>query len=350
MKSIDKKFNTKILIYFVLLIVFWIAFIYFISKAIIVNKNDIVKYTEKSNIDYKVQLKKNDFYDTDYLDKGMAYVAKLIDKINVSFNYNFNVNKKSDIEFSYKVLGKLIISSQTNSNIFYEKEYVLKDTVKNEINASNSFTIKEDIDIDYTFYNNIVNDFKSKYAVNTDNRLEVYLIVDENSKKTNSYLLANNNRSVLTIPLSQQEININLDNQNVDNEKTIASKTKFTVGNYEYVLISGVLLVFILILSIVLLRRLIIILNKNTSKYDRKVGRILRGYDRIIITVKTRPDMDDYNVIKVDDFQELIDARDNVKEPINYYVIEEHKKSLFYVIHNDNLYLFEIKSSDFDGE
>ena len=60
--------------------------------------------------------------------------------------------------------------------------------------------------------------------------------------------------------------------------------------------------------------------------------------------------MDDYNVIKVDNFQELVDVRDNTKEPINYCVITEHQKCEFFVINDNNLYFYIVKAVDFDEE
>jgi len=58
---------------------------------------------ESSNLDYKVYLKENDFYDTPYLTKDMAYIASLIDTINIDFNYLFSIDTISNMDFSYGI-------------------------------------------------------------------------------------------------------------------------------------------------------------------------------------------------------------------------------------------------------
>ena len=46
-------------------------------------------YEEKSNLDYKVYLKENQFYDTPYLPKDKKYISALINYIDSSFSYTF---------------------------------------------------------------------------------------------------------------------------------------------------------------------------------------------------------------------------------------------------------------------
>ena len=82
----------------------------------------VLHYTEKSNIDYKVSLKANDFYEEKTLPKDKIYIASLIDKVNIDFNYLFNINDKVDIDFDYSIIGKLTIND-TSGKEFYSKEY-----------------------------------------------------------------------------------------------------------------------------------------------------------------------------------------------------------------------------------
>ena len=70
-----------------LLIIFVILFSFFVNKAFIYNSEKRIKYYENGNIDYKVNLLENDFYDKPYLDKNMMYVSNLIKNINIDFKY-----------------------------------------------------------------------------------------------------------------------------------------------------------------------------------------------------------------------------------------------------------------------
>ena len=103
------------------IVIFVIAFslcLFLASKSFEYEDTKVVKFRENNTIDYKVYLKENEFYDTPYLDKGMIYVASLIDKIQLSFNYDFDIDTNVDLDFNYKVLGDLVISSVNGATNF----------------------------------------------------------------------------------------------------------------------------------------------------------------------------------------------------------------------------------------
>ena len=345
----DLNDKTKVVVNILLVVIFSLASIYSIYMSFAVAKDEVVKYSEKGNIDYKIHLKKNDFYEKPVLDKGMVYVASLIDKIAIDYNYVFDISKKANIDYTYKIVGKLVISSQSNSNIFFEKEYDLTDEFSESIEDKNQITINKGVDINYTYYNSLANKFKSNYAVNTSSYLEVYLKVNEKSKDTKKLNLNNESKTTLTIPLSEQEVSIRLNNENVNKEKVITVDSKFTIIDYVYIFVSIVFGVITIILVVFLIKN-IKNFTKDISNYDKYISRILRGYDRIIVNIKTKPNTKDYNVIKVENFDELIDVRDNVKEPIKYYIIEEHKKCEFFVTNDNDLYLLTVNAKDLDEE
>ena len=64
------------------------------------NKGFFVTYKEDSDIDYKVYLKQNDFFEENYLDDNNRYIASLIDYINATFKYNILMEDK-DVDFKY---------------------------------------------------------------------------------------------------------------------------------------------------------------------------------------------------------------------------------------------------------
>ena len=341
------SFNFRIVFISILEVIFIAALAISISKSYSIIKSEVIKYTEKSNIDYKVYLKDNDFYNTKYLDKGMAYVASLIDKININYNYKFNINTKSYIDFKYKVYAKLQIVSQNNSKIFYENEYELINENNESMRNNTSYALDVEVPIDYDYYNSLANNFKSKYAVNTNSYLKVYLKVNELNSNNNAYELNEENVTILTIPLSEQEINIGLDEQIVNNDKKIVTESKFKIGENKYLLTDLVLFIAIIVLGIQLFKSLFKISDK-VSDYDKYVNRILRGYDRLIVNVKTSPNLNDYNIVKVESFEELVDLRDNVKEPIRYHVITKHQKCEFFITNHNDLYLYVVKAIDLD--
>ena len=347
-KKIYLSFNARVAINILLVIIIVILLITSSFLSFSITKPQIISYNDKSSIDYKVYLKKNDFYETEYLNKGMAYVASLIDKINIKYKYNFNVNEDSDIDLKYKVVAKLVISSQNNTKIFFENEYVIAKEEVAEIRNEKEYLLNKEVIIDYDYYNDLVNKFKSNYAVNTTSYLEVYLQVKEESKETNDYILNNQTRTILTIPLSEQELNIGLDEKFVNDSKQLISDAKVIIGDIKFLIIDAILLILLAIYLIKLYKRISVLFSKKTN-YDKYVNRLLRGYDRLIVNVRTAPNLEDYNVIKVESFEELIDMRDNVKEPIRYFVITEHQKCEFFITNHNDLYLYVIKSADLNN-
>lgn len=348
-----KHFYRRFLFFSLLFAVAIFTFIIIFNNAVSLKKSEMVTYKESGSIDYKIYLKENDFYDTPFLEKNMAYIASLIKRIDINYNYNFYVDKESNIDFKYSIIGNLKISSQNNSNTFFEKKYVLKELKTDEMINKNNFVINDDISIDYDYYNTLANKFKSMYAVSADSFLEVYLQVEEKNKDNNSYKLFNTNKILLKIPLSQQEVNINLDGENIDKENKVAVDTNIKIKSKFLLFISSICMLVIVILFIkiiIMTIKLFKILKYGYTPYEKYVNKILRCYDRIIVNVSTLIDPDSYNTIKVTNFQELVDVRDNVKEPINYYVMEEHKSCVFYLIHNNDLYLYLISEEDIKEE
>ena len=339
------KIKKKMILNIIVLLILFGCLIYAFSKSFLITKSNTVTYNEKSNVDYKVYLKDNNFYDKSYLNKGMAYVTSLIDNIKIKYNYTFDSTIESDLDIKYKIIGKLVIASQNNSKTFYEKEYDLSKEIIDEMVNEKSYIIDRDVEIDYQYYNNLANEFKSNYAVNTTSRLEVSLHVEETNKESNSYELNSINNVVLSIPLSEQEINISLDNTNLNNSKNIVLHKKIVVKDISFVIISAFIILMIIFTFISLIEKIYLLTQKNLSAYDKHIRRILLGYDRIIVNVMNIPNKDDYNLIEVENFQELVDVRDNTKEPINYHVIKEHSMCEFFVINGDNLYLYEVNAS-----
>ena len=324
------------------------ALVYSGFKTFYITDNETISYHENSKIDYQVHLKENDFYDTPYLNKGMAYIASLIDKINIDFNYMFYSNKTNSIDIYHKAVAKLVIASQNNDKVFYENEYELAGKEVENIVDKYEYDLNESVVIDYDYYNNLANEFKNKYAVATNSYLEVYLQVDE-VRNNKSHSLINESKTILTIPLSHREINIGLKETTVDTKNHVISKAKLAIENEMFIYCDLVILIIILILIIRLIKKIHLIIN-NKNKYDIFVNKLLRSYDRIIVNVKTAPSFNDYNVIKLDSFQELIDVRDNVKEPIQYYIITEHQKCEFFCTNHDDLYLYVVKAVDLEKE
>lgn len=330
---------------FVILLTFGLILLF---KSLSFTQQKVINYNEKSNLDYRVYLKENDFYETPYLGKNMLYIASLIDKINIDFNYNFTSSENIYLDFNYNIIGKLVISDSEEKNTYYEKEYILLNDKKVSMENSNSQIINENIVIDYDYYNNLANNFKMTFGVNTTSNLIIYLSI--NKTGNDSQTMNNNSLMLIKIPLSEKAINIKMDYKEIDNSSTILSASYITIDNLVYITASIIFIILSIVAFIKCIRLISLAIPNNKNIYDKYVNRLLIEYDRLIVETSTQPLFDNKEIIKVEKFQELLDVRDNLKLPITYYSITKHQKCYFYISTGDKVYLHTIKAVDLENK
>lgn len=333
------KKSVKIIFYIILFIVFVVLGINLILKSFNIQSEKSINYKEQSNLDYKVYLKKNDFYEEDYLGKDMLYIANLIDNIKINLNYNFDIDEKTDIDFVYDVIGKIVISDETGKNSYFEKSYVLQKEKTLKMSSNNHYNINENIDIDYNYYNNLANDFKMSYGLNPNSNLIVYFrISKKDSNNSENVILNSSSLMSVTIPLSEKSVNIKMDYKDIDETSKLISKSDILLENI-ITLILGIILVIVSLIFMIKSMRLLNLSGKKKSEYEKYISKLLREYDRLIVETSTGPIMDNKEIIDIDKFEELLDVRDNLKLPIMHYTIKENEECCFYINYENSIYL-----------
>ena len=343
--KLPKNFNKKFFMFAFLIILLSFFAAFFLKRCYAIVGEENVTFQENSNLNYKVYLKPNNFYEKDYLDKDMVYIASLIDKIDIDFNYVFKIEKKNYIDFDYDIIGKLVISDKSKGKVFFNKEYVLLENTKESVFVDEVHQINKNISIDYGMYNSLANQFRSQYGVDASCNLIIYLNVHEKNVNQNNFVLNNNSAMSLTIPLSERSVNISMDYNEVNKISKLVRDSEFVITNYLY-LVCGIVCLLILLIIIVKFVKLILRLRVKRSKYDRYVGRLLREYDRLIVETSTMPILEGKHIVEISKFQELLDVRDNLKLPIKYCVVKAHKMSYFYISYEEEVYLFVVLSNN----
>ena len=117
----------QILLISLFVIVFAIA-IFLLYGGLSNDRKMILKYTENNNINYKVYLKDNDFFDTPYIDQGKTYITSLIDYIHIDFNYNINFDNKVKSDLKYHIVAT-IESNKSDNEVgnYWTKNYNVTD-------------------------------------------------------------------------------------------------------------------------------------------------------------------------------------------------------------------------------
>lgn len=340
-------YKTRLMTHSLTFIALFILTILFLQGTFGVVASKNINYNETSNLDYKVYLKENNFYDTNYLGKNKVYIANLIDNIEVNFRYNYSIEEPTNVDFNYSIVAKLTIDDGTSKNNYFEKEYVLLSNKKQELNAGTNYNLNEKVNIDYAYYNGLANSFKQQYGVDTTSNLTVYLKVNKKTDIENAQNAYENSTMYVKIPLSEKAINIELNYQDINNSNYIIQGTDSKVDNIIFGVLATITLIASLIFAVQIIRLLNLLRGKK-SIYDKYVEKILNEYDRLIVENGTGPNLNDCKVIKISKFEELLDVRDNLKLPIMYYVVTKHTKCCFYIKHNDDLYLLTIKAVDLE--
>lgn len=350
-KNIKKE---NLLLRFSLCMLFFCLFVIigfkFIINSLSINSDEKLHFQEKGNVKYSVCLKDNDFFEDECLDSNMSYVASLIKNISFDFNYQFNGNFDNLVSsVDYEVVAKLIIENNDTKTKYYEKEYVLTPKTSDSIkNNGTLYNLDKKINIDYEYYNNIATNFKSQYGVDSQSYLEVYLNTYNNVNSKYKDIPTSAQISV-RIPLSQKAIEIKFNTQEVNKsiDKYITSKN--IVINGYLIFIVGITFLFTSLIFLFFIFMIIKKYAKTISKYDKFINKILKEYDRLIVETATFPDEKEYNVLIINSFNELVDVRDNLRSPIMFYNVKDHKMSKFYILNNNNLYLYIVNSKDING-
>lgn len=310
-----------------------------------------IYYNEKSNLDYKVYLKENDYFDEEYLGKDRQYIASLIDHISADFSYDLSASSAFDYNYKYWVTATLRANEKgEDGKVVYEKDFSLIEPKNFEFKDSNNFGINENVAIDYAYFNDIMNSFKKDYALTLDSNLIVKLHVEllgaaDNIKQD----ITSNQVMEVSIPLSEQTINISMDYKDINNYEVIEEISTTEIINkllFAIFIITTILDIVLVVEFVRLLEKI----RKTNSLYTKKLNRILKEYDRAIVKTKKMPEIDDLKMIEVDSFEELLDARENLEKPILFIDVQAEQKSCFLIINQREVFKFVLKASDLEQE
>ena len=343
----NKIFNTKkwLIILIVLAIILLPLAESLLMKSLDLKKQQvIVEYVESGDIDYNVYLKENKYYSQKYLGKGMEYVANIISTVNPDFKYELHSTDTLDFTYSYGVTGTLYISKDSESSPLYTKKLNLlnKDTQNVK---SNSLNIAESLVIDYDEYNDLVNRYKRDFGLSAYSRLVVTMdisIVGTHSNNEDKIIL---NRSLqMSIPLSEQTIQISMDTDKINNNGMLFAKGDINIDSPLLFVVSVISLIIVLLLLVTSIR--IYIKFKKRNIYYITLGRYTNEYDRLIINgsyKNTGIDENNYSsIVKVEKFEELVDAAENLSLPILFYEVIPGELSFFVITNGDTLYKFTL--------
>ena len=346
-----KRRNTVLTYTCVIVLVFFLA----ISLLMVYVKNSkaqYVSYSETGNIDYTVKYKDNEYFDNNSLDSNRQYIASLIDNINAKFNYKIALEDSNiEYKYSYRIDAEVVVKEKNTSNVFYEKtEQLVKE--KEKISSLNEVNITEDLVIDYDKYNDKIKRFVSVYDLETaESSLNINMYVnvigsceefDENQEKERVISL--------TIPLTKDTIAIDFVDDIVNSSNNVMKCNSSNFGN-TIVLFLSIILTAVGVGLIVAVIRYEIKTRTAETIYEKELKKILNNYGSNIQVIGNEFEFNDYQLLKIETFYDLLEISDKLRQPI---LMKENKErnGAYFVIPSVTklLYVYRMKVSDIEKE
>lgn len=304
-------------------------------------------YEEKSDLSYKVWLFDNNFYEVDYLGEEYSIIADAIDEIEIDFSYDLDFSDYVRGSNYYTINSKIVAyqKGDPNKKKVWDYSKMIKDKVITVYNTdTENVSVLDSVKIQYQKYKNMMKDYQSNYGVSLIGDLIIEIDIKNNFDygNFNNNMDFNNRKMVLTIPLTDSVIDI--DKKLIDNNsQTLIEKEESKINGLKLLLS---LLAFALGLGLCVFMGITLAkLVGYDSKYDKELKKILRTYGSVIVNVKEFKLGAKEKAIYVDSMNELLDAQQELRNPILFYNIKPNKQALFALRYNNDVLIYNMSSN-----
>ena len=308
----------------------------------VTSTRQIYQYTNKYNYDYKINLISNKYMTNEEIeDKNLAYVTDLIDNIELNLNYEYAADKKSEINSTYSIIGKMqaVYVKNGEEQKIWEKEETLMP--EKQINAtSDTLKINEKLVLDLKDKNNLINSFKQQLGMAIDAKYTVSLKITT-STNVEEKEITNKFTPILNIDLAEKTTKI-IGENNTQNTEYVSKQYKISEDSNSIIIIFDLV---IIIAASALLRYALKTKVANTvrNEYKLELNRILRICNDKIVRLSTRPNDEDTEVVFVKDFGEIVKVSEELFKPILYYSEKDKEEAWFSVVSGKTSYRYILK-------
>lgn len=256
-----------------------------------------------------------------------------------------------DYNYSYEIVATvkgLFAESEGKSVEVWSKSYPIVPSEAKSDSGSN-FGINKTVTIDYKKYNDIMTDFRNQFGLSVDARVDLAFKINvTGGTKEAPSTLQESNIMTLQVPLLKPTIEIKPDY--INNGGDIVYKN--TNINSTSTLNIPLLLIGIalLLLSLIMMKKLVGQLLNTTrkSEYVLKLNKILKEYGDIIAIAENMPNLAQYDVVNLKDFNDIVDIEEELHSPIIYNEIREDLESWFIITNDKTAYKYVLRYENFD--
>ena len=342
-----KRRNTVIVLSCLIIIIFIISFSLFVVYNKI-NKDYEVTYTETGHVDYDVFLQENNFFENDFLENDKQYISSIVDYIDTKFSYNLALDNDYNINYnySYDIIASVnVIQENTGKSL-----YNITDTLTEQKTLDSSSTIvniNEIVRVNYNYYNDLIKQFITVYELN-DIKADLSIIfrirVDgacnglEDSTK--------NVEMTVNIPLANNTISIDVSDNLVDNANNVI-KCQNDSNEYFFLLILAFGFLFINLILIIYTIKYEVKTRTAENIYEKEMKKILNNYSSYIQTMNSDFDFTEYQMLKINSFNDMLEIRDTIRQPILMKENQDKTGAYFMIPSNSKiLYIYRLDVRD----
>ena len=314
------------------------------------SKKKEYSYSYTTNLDYRVYLKNNNFFNTPYMGMNKQYITSLIDHIEVDAKYSFKSDEDLDYTYSYEIIATargMAEDSDGKKVDVWSKIYPISNLETNS-GSGKEFNISKTVNVDYNAYNQVLTDFRNQFGLSVDARVDLTLNVNINAglKGSKNKTLQNSEKMNLQMPLLVQTLRIKPDYINNGGDTIYNNTQTQSTRNMPLLILGSVIFIVSLVLFIKLVKSLLVITRK--SEYILAVNKIMKEYGDIIAETHNMPDLSNYDIVDIKNFNDMVDIEEELHAPIMYYEIKENSKCVFLILSQKIAYRLELKEMDFD--
>lgn len=335
---------------------FYLLGLIFLSFGIIYISLSIPKEKETKTTYYTYFVKRASSYSTKLKEESSSYYDNLLP--NASNTYPSFAVESFFLNLTYMMEGDDYVNTEYNYNILaeiigeYRKEdgsleqiwnrpFPLIENRKESIQNTKSFSINENIQINYADYNNIVSAYKQTYNLS----INAYLKISLNIQYKNS-LTKDKTKQVEQV--DKVEVRIPLNESTTKIEKKFEASTENDLSqtnskglNYRFMIMG----LFLVLVSILLC--LIAFKRKGVTVYDlykKNMEKILKNYGDLIVTVTSKPNIKYLRIMQLEKIEDLVDVAEQNKCHIIHFEIKRRCLSYLFVINEGYVYIYRVSA------
>lgn len=301
-------------------------------------------FKESGDIDYKVQLRADNFLGEAELAAGDTYLASLIDKISAEYKYGASFTEPVTGDYEYKFVAT-IGADRENGEKYWTRTYDLAETKYATVEDVAKLNISERIEVDYVKYAQLLEDFRGEYDLAARGSLKVEMqIAGEFTTEIMDRPAVLNSNIELDVPLTEESINLTVSTDTDNNGKLYTRKYNIETDAHRFSRFAGLMLA---VATAYLILKAIVdaVISRRAHCYEYTVEKLREEYDNIIVDIEKAPKVAGLNVSTVKSFDELLDVYNSIQMPINFY--EEKGESHFLLISEKLAWQFVLRENDF---